>query len=85
MTFVVDPFGERKICHLTLAMLMVMLIALLALCFFRAAVFAEPAIAEIEEVSSLMHGDSSPLNYLRLSGDSIKRTGTDIFLPARHT
>jgi hypothetical protein len=64
MVLLINPFGERKIRHLTLAMLMVILIALLALCFFRAAVFAEPTVAEIEEVSSLMHGDSSPLKTL---------------------
>ena len=57
MLLLIDPFGERKIRHPSLAMMVLMLIALLALCVFRTAVFAEPAVAEIEEVSSLMHRD----------------------------
>lgn len=51
----------------------------------RAAVFAEPAITQIEEVGCLVHGTRSLVHQAhRLeSGDSIKRTGTDVFLPFR--
>ncbi len=79
--------------------------------FFRTAVLAEPAVAEIEEMGGLMHGRSQIQisdfksqtsdpnlrskcqisNFLSetksysllVSGDSIKRTGTDSRLPPR--
>jgi hypothetical protein len=38
-------------------------------------VFAEPAPTQIEEVSRLLHR--------RMSGESIRRTGTDVLLPSR--
>ena len=61
MALFVDPLGERQIRHLTLTMMLVGALVMSRVCalasfsFFRAAVFAEPTIAEVEEVSSLVH------------------------------
>jgi hypothetical protein len=52
--FCINPFGERETSWLALAI--VMLLMLLALGVFGAAVFAEPAISEIEEMRCLVHG-----------------------------
>ena len=49
----INPFGERKSCRPTLAILL--LLMLLAFGIFRTAMFAEPAVTKIEEVCSLMH------------------------------
>ena len=58
MVFIIDPFGERETRHLTLAILVWVMVAL-TFGIFRAAVFAEPAVAEIEEVRSLVHCEIS--------------------------
>ena len=47
----INPFGERKTCRLALAV--VMLLVLLAFGVFSAAMFAEPAVTNIEEVIGL--------------------------------
>jgi hypothetical protein len=44
VALLIDPFGERKIRHLPLAMMIEMLVTLFTLRFFRAAVFAEPTV-----------------------------------------
>ena len=110
MVFIINPFGERKIGYLALA-IVIRLMPILAFGVLGAAVFAEPAVAEIEEMCGLVHlkiSDSdlrsqnhlkkdlvltnSDLKseisnrtaiYLRVFGDSIRRTGTDMLLPDR--
>ena len=59
-----NPFRQRR-----------WLIAELPFCGLGAAVFAEPAPTQVEEVSRLIHR--------RMSGESIRRTGTDILRPSR--
>jgi hypothetical protein len=56
-----------------------------ALCGLRAAMFTEPAITQIEEVGRLVHRAAFSCDQRLDSGDSIKRTGTDIRLPSRQT
>ena len=47
------------------------------------AVFAEPAITQIKEMGCLVHRIEIPGDQRRASGDSVKRTGTDVRLPSR--
>ena len=54
MVFFIDPFGERKISHLALA-IVIRMMAVLTLRILGAAVLAEPAIAKIKEVRGLVH------------------------------
>ncbi len=54
-----------------------------ALCGLRAAMFTEPAITQIEKVGRLVHRPELHKRQRRDSGDSIKRTGTDMRLPLR--
>lgn len=58
-----------------------MVTVIFALCGLRAAMFTEPAITQIEEVGRLMH--RAAFDQRLESGDSIKRTGTDIRRPSR--
>jgi hypothetical protein len=60
-----------------------MVTVLFALCGLRAAMFTEPAITQIEEVGRLVHIAAITFDQRLESGDSIKRTGTDIRLPSR--
>lgn len=53
MALFINPFGERKTCRLALAI--VVLLMLLAFGVFSAAMFAEPAVTQIEEVVGLVH------------------------------
>ena len=62
---------------------MLVLIVMFALRGLRAAMFTEPAITQIEEVGRLVHRAAIYIDQRRESGDSIKRTGTDIRLPSR--
>ena len=48
--FLINPFSQRQWLALTLLMFYVF-----AFCVIRAAVFAEPAITQIEEVGRLVH------------------------------
>ena len=110
VVFIVNPFGEREISYLALAIL-IWLMAVLPFGIFGAAMFAEPTIAEIEEVCGLVHLKISDFQisdlktteedsvskqfgsqtrdlkftsiYLRVFGDSIRRTGMDMLLPDR--
>jgi hypothetical protein len=59
---------------------MLLMFALGGLC---AAVFTEPAITQIEEVGRLVHKPGETSDQRLESGESIKRTGTDIRLPSR--
>ena len=61
----------------------VMMTVMFALCGLRAAMFTEPAITQIEEVGRLVHRAAITRNQRLDSGDSIKRTGTDIRRPSR--
>jgi hypothetical protein len=54
-----------------------------ALSVLSAAVFTEPAIPQIEEMGRLVHRPEVAPDQRRESGDSVKRTGTDIRLPSR--
>ena len=78
--FFINPLCERG----TLRLLgPVMLMVMFALRGLRAAMFAEPAITQIEEVGRLVHRAAFYIDQRLESGDSIKRTGTDIRLPSR--
>lgn len=55
MPFFIDPFRQRQINYLLPDFRKLMTLA--TFCFFSAAVLAEPAVAEIEEVGSLVHED----------------------------
>lgn len=61
--------------------------AVLAFSILCATVLAQPAITQIEEMGRLVHRKIlkilSKRDQRRESGDSIKRTGTDIRLPSR--
>jgi hypothetical protein len=50
---ILNPLGQREMRRLTLAVRMLVLLS--ALGFLRTAVFTEPAVAQIKEVSCLMH------------------------------
>lgn len=54
MVFIINPFGECEIGYLALA-IVIGLMAILAFGVLGAAVFAEPAVAEIEEMCGLVH------------------------------
>jgi hypothetical protein len=60
-----------------------MMTVMFAFCGLRAAMFTEPAITQIEEVGRLVHKPQVTVDQRLESGDSIKRTGTDIRLPSR--
>lgn len=54
VVFFINPFGERKVMHLALA-IFIWLMLLVAFRVLRAAMFAEPTVTQIEEVRGLMH------------------------------
>lgn len=55
MALFIDPFRQRQINYLLAHLWKLMTLA--AFRFFSAAVLAEPAVTEIEEVGSLVHED----------------------------
>jgi hypothetical protein len=63
---------------------MMVMAVMFALRGLRAAVFTEPAITQIEEVGRLVHRAVFTCDQRLDSGDSVKRTGTDIRRPSRH-
>lgn len=79
--FLINPLGQRRTLRL-LGAVMVMAV-MFALRGLRAAVFTEPAITQIEEVGRLVHKAAFTCDQRLESGDSIKRTGTDIRRPSR--
>lgn len=93
VVFFVRPLSK---CELRSAILMMVMSSF---GFFSAAVFAEPSVAKIEEVSCLDHQgkdlrssdedprsptQDQPRDHRRDSGESINLTGTVIRLPFRH-
>jgi hypothetical protein len=78
--FFINPLRERGALRLLAA---VMVAVMFALCGLRAAMFTEPAITQIEEVGRLVHRAAIYIDQRLESGDSVKRTGTDIRLPSR--
>jgi hypothetical protein len=60
MTLFIDPFGKRQICLMRASMCVVSmrlacLRSLTPFSFFGTAMFAEPAVTEVEEVVGLVH------------------------------
>ena len=79
--FFINPLRQRRALR-TLSAVMPVTV-MFALCGLRAAMFTEPAITQIEEVGRLVHRAAFYIDQRLESGDSIKRTGTDIRLPSR--
>jgi len=79
--FFINPLRQRRALRTLTAVVPVTV--MFALCGLCAAMFTEPAITQIEEVGRLVHRAAFYIDQRLESGDSIKRTGTDIRLPSR--